>query len=106
LIAGSLGTVFLLLGDPGSLAAAGGVMVGIGAGLAFAPAFPGAAAARPDAPAAGVGLVNGIANFWILIATPLVGLSFSAAGDGRLGFAILAALWLAGLFALPRRSTT
>lgn len=102
LVAGALGTALMMLGDPGWLAACGGVMVGIGAGLSFAPAFQGAAAARPDAPAAAVGLVNAIANFWILVATPLVGLSFSAAGEGRLGFGVLAALWLAGLAALPR----
>jgi MFS family permease len=104
LVAGALGTVFLLVADPGWLAAVGGVMVGIGAGLSFAPAFAGAADVRPDAPAASVGLVNAIANFAILVGTPLVGLSFSAAGEGRLGFAVLAGLWLVGLAALPTAS--
>jgi hypothetical protein len=29
----------------------------------------------------------------ILVVTPLVGLSFSLPGDGRIGFAVIAVLW-------------
>ena len=40
-------------------------------------------------------------NLIVLAATPLLGLTFSLAGEGRLGFLILAALWAAALLALP-----
>ena len=57
---GALGTVALAVASPAPLAVAGGVLVGVGAGWSFAPVFTGAAATRPDAPAAAVGFVNGI----------------------------------------------
>ncbi len=64
-----------------------------------------AAAARPDAPAAAVGVVNMVPAVAILVGNPLLGLSFSAPGDGRLGFAVLAALWLAAIAAIPRSAS-
>ena len=36
----------------------------------------------------------------ILVGTPLAGLAFSLPGDGRIGFAVIAALWVSGLVAL------
>lgn len=104
LVAGALGCTALLVADPPGLAVAGALLVGVGAGMSFAPAFTGAAMARPDAPAAAVGLVNGIANGAILVATPLVGLTFAMAGEGRIGFAIIAALWLGAVALLPSRT--
>jgi MFS family permease len=101
LVAGSLGTLAVLSGHPTWLAVVGGVLVGIGAGIPFAAAFTGAALARPDAPAAAVGLVNATANLVVLTGTPLVGLTFSLNGEGRIGFAVVATLWLAALCALP-----
>jgi hypothetical protein len=80
----------------------GCVVCGLAAGLPFAAAFTGAAAARPDAPGAAVGLVNGSAGLVILALTPLVGLTFSLPGDGRIGFAVLAVLWAAAAAAIPR----
>jgi MFS family permease len=100
-LAGTLGTLALLASDPVWLAVLGSLLVGIGAGVPFAPAFTGAAAIRPQAPAAAVGAVNATANLAVLVGTPLVGLGFSAAGEGRLGFTAVAALWLAALAALP-----
>ena len=41
---------------------------------------------------------------FIVIGIPLAGLSFSLPGGGRIGFAVIAALWATGLLAL-RRST-
>ena len=61
-------------------------------------AFTGAAAARPDAPGAAVGFINAWASLVIVAGTPLVGLTFSLPGDGRIGF--VAAGVLAGLAAL------
>ena len=102
-VAGAAGTLALVAAEPVWLAVLGSVLVGLGAGVPFSPAFTGAASIRPDAPAASVGLVNAAANFVVLVGTPLVGLSFSLAGEGRLGFAAIAALWLAALSTLPSR---
>jgi hypothetical protein len=51
------------------------------------------ARARPEAPAVAVGLVNMTAAVAILVVTPLVGLTFSLPGDGRVGFLAVGALW-------------
>lgn len=92
-MAGCSGTLALTAAEPAWLAVAGGLLVGIGAGVSFSPAFTAAARLRPDAPAASVGMVNGAANLVVLIGTPLVGLTFSMQGEGRIGFAVVAVLW-------------
>jgi MFS family permease len=97
IVGGTAGTIALIAAEPTWLAVLGALLVGIGAGIPFSPAFTGAAAARPDAPAAAVGLVNTAANLVVLVGTPLVGLTFSLSSEGRLGFAALALLWLAAL---------
>jgi NNP family nitrate/nitrite transporter-like MFS transporter len=104
LVAGALGTVALTVSKPVGLAVVGAALIGLAAGIPFAPAFTGAALMRPDAPAAAVGFVNGAAAFVTLVGTPLIGLTFSLPGDGRLGFAILAAGWLVALLALPSKT--
>ncbi len=101
LAAGGAGTAALMLAEPLWLAALGGVLVGLGGGISFSPAFTGAAMVRPDAPASAVGFVNGTAAMTILVGTPLLGLTFSLPSDGRVGFAIVAALWLVALALLP-----
>jgi len=101
LAAGAAGSVLLAVAEPPAVAALGAALVGVAAGIPFAPAFTGAAALRPDAPAAAVGLVNGAAGAAILVGTPLLGLSFSLPGDGSIGFLAVAALWIAALVALP-----
>jgi hypothetical protein len=101
IVAGVAGTLALVAADPVWLATLGALLVGLGAGIPFSPAFTGAAATRADAPAAAVGFVNTAANLVVLLGTPLVGLGFSLAGEGRLGFVALALLWLAALAALP-----
>ena len=45
--------------------------------------------------------MNMSGNLVILAGTPLLGLAFSLAGDGRIGFLAIAALWGAALFAVP-----
>jgi fucose permease len=99
--AGALGTLALAGAEPVALAAAGAVLVGLAGGIPFAPAFTGAALTRPDAPAAAVGVVNGAASVVALVGTPLLGLTFSLPGDGRIGFAVVAALWVVALALLP-----
>ena len=101
LLAGALGTVALVAGGPAWAVVLGGALVGIAAGIPFSPSFTGAALARADAPAAAVGFVNMAANLVILLGTPVVGLTFSLAGEGRIGLAAIALLWVAALAALP-----
>lgn len=100
--AGALGTVMILLAGPLWLAVVGGTLIGLGGGISFSPAFTGAAMVRSDAPGSAVGFVNGSATLTVLVATPLVGLTFELPGDGRVGFAAVAALWLVALMMLPR----
>jgi MFS family permease len=102
LVAGATGTLLLMVSEPLWLATIGAILVGLGGGVSFSPAFTGAAVTRPDAPAGAVGFVNGSAAMTILVGTPLLGLSFSLSSDGKLGFAVVAALWLLALALLPR----
>jgi MFS family permease len=101
LVAGAAGTALLALATPVAQAVLGAALIGLAAGIPFAPSFTGAALTRPDAPAAAVGFVNGAAAFVTLVGTPLVGLTFSAPGNGRLGFALVGGAWLVALALLP-----
>jgi MFS family permease len=105
LAAGALGCALLAAPAPAAVLGVGAVIAGLAAGLPFAPAIATAQRLRPDAPAAAVGVVNGFANLVILVLTPLIGLTFALRGDGRIGFAVLAALWAAGLLALRLSGT-
>jgi predicted MFS family arabinose efflux permease len=100
---GAAGFALLASPAPPAVLALGAVVVGLAAGLPFAPAIGGAQRLRPDAPAAAVGVVNAFANLTILVLTPLIGLTFSLPGHGRVGFAALAALMAAGLGGLAFR---
>jgi MFS family permease len=104
LAAGAAGTALLIPAGPLPLVLFAATLVGVGAGLAFAPIFAAAAALRPDGPGAAIGLVNMAGNLVIVAATPLLGLAFALPGDGRLGFALAAAAWAAALLFLPRTS--
>jgi len=84
---------------PGYVVAA--TVLGLAAGVPFARAFTGAAAARPDAPGAAVGFVNAWAALTIVVGTPLVGLTFALPGDGRLGFVILGVLAMLASLVTP-----
>jgi MFS family permease len=101
LVAGAVGAVLLAAAEPTAVAVVGAVLIGLAAGLPFAPAFTGASLVRPDAPTASVGLVNAAASLVAITLTPLVGLTFALPGDGRIGFIAIAALWLAALWLLP-----
>jgi MFS family permease len=101
LLAGAAGTLLLAAAKPPAFAAVGAALIGLAAGIPFAPAFTGAALTRPDAAAAAVGLVNGAASVVALAGTPLLGLSFSLPGGGRTGFVVVAGLWLGALLLLP-----
>jgi nitrate/nitrite transporter NarK len=101
LMVGAAGTALLALGPPLAVGAVASAAVGIGAGIPFGPVFSGAQRLRPDRPAAAVGFVNFVANAAIVAGVPLVGLTFSLPGDGRVGLVVVACLWAAALSMLP-----
>jgi predicted MFS family arabinose efflux permease len=101
LVAGALAMLGLALPLPLAALGAAAAVGGLAAGLPFAAVFAGAQRIRPDAPGAAVGFVNGWALLTVVVGTPLLGLAFSLPGDGRLGYGVLAALWLAALAVLP-----
>ncbi len=103
LAAGAVGTLALALTAPVPVLAVACLVLGLAAGIPFAPAFAGAQRARPDAPGAAIGLVNTWAAFAIVVGTPLLGLAFSLPGDGRIGFAVVGLLCAASLLYLPPR---
>jgi MFS family permease len=104
IVIGGLGTIALAAPLPFPVLVLASAVVGLAAGMPFAVAFAGAAAARPGAPGAAVGFVNAWAALAILVGTPLVGLTFSLSGKGRLGFLVVGIVWAAAVLAAPRRS--
>lgn len=102
LVVGGAGAVVLALPVPYAVVVIAAAVLGLAAGVPFARAFTGAAAARADAPGAAVGFVNAWASFVIVVGTPLVGLTFALPGDGRLGFYVLGALAALAALATPR----
>jgi fucose permease len=102
LVIGGLGAIVLALPLPYAAVVVVSGVVGLAAGVPFATAFTGAAAARPDAPGAAVGFVNAWASLVIVAGTPLVGLTFSLPGDGRIGFVALGVCAALASLATPR----
>lgn len=101
LAAGALATVLLVLRPPFAATVVVTIVIGLAAGIPFGPLFSSAQRLRPDRPATAVGFVNGIANVVVVVGIPLVGVTFGAAGDGRIGFGAIAGLWCLGLALLP-----
>jgi MFS family permease len=102
LVVGGVAAIVLALPLPLGGYVAAATVLGLAAGIPFARAFTGAAAVRPDAPGAAVGFVNAWAALTIVVGTPLVGLTFSLPGDGRIGFVVLGALAVLASLATPR----
>jgi MFS family permease len=92
-VAGGLAVAVLALAMPLPLAICAAAVAGLAAGVPFAPTFSGAQRLRADAPGAAVGLVNAAAAVTILVGAPLVGLTFSLPGNGRIGMLVVATLW-------------
>jgi len=104
MVAGAAGTVLLLLDLPLWARIVGAAVLGLAAGIPFAAAFNGAQVIRRDAPGAAIGFINSCATLLIAAGAPLVGVTFSLPGHGRLGFAAMAALWaLATVAVRPSR---
>ncbi len=102
LVVGGAGCVALALPLPLAALVAAAATVGLAAGVPFAMAFTWAALARPDAPGAAVGFVNAWASLAIVAGAPLVGLTFSLPGNGRIGFVVLGVLAALASLATPR----
>jgi MFS family permease len=100
MVLGAAGTVLLLLDLPLAVRITGAALLGLAAGIPFAPAFSGAQAIRSDAPGAAIGFINSCATLVIAAGTPLVGLAFFFGGGGRVGFAVVALLWAVATFAV------
>ena len=92
-LVGAVGSVALASGSR-ALAVFGAVLVGLCAGISFAPAFTGAALLHPGGPATAIGFVNAAGALTILVGTALVGVAF-AADLGAWAFVAVAALWAA-----------
>lgn len=101
-VAGALGTVLLVLSLGSAADALGAGLAGLAAGIPFGVVVSGAARAYPDAAGTAVGAMNSYPVLAIVCGTPLVGLTFSLPGDGRIGFVALAALWISAIGLLPR----
>lgn len=99
-LAGTLGIVVLFLAPGTALDAAAAALIGVAAGLPFGVTLVGATRARPEAAGAAVGAMNIYPVLAIVCLTPLVGLTFSLTGRGRIGFAVLAAMWAGALLVL------
>jgi predicted MFS family arabinose efflux permease len=102
LVVGGAGAVVLAFPLPYAILVLASAVIGLAAGVPFATVFTGAARARPEAPGAAVGFVNGWAAVAIVVGTPLVGLTFALPGDGRLGFVVLGVLAALAALATPR----
>jgi predicted MFS family arabinose efflux permease len=102
LMVGGVAAVVLALPLPLWALVIDAAIIGLAAGLPFAMAFTSAAQARPDAPGAAVGFINAWASLVIVAGSPLVGLTFSLPGDGRIGFVVLGVLAALASLATPR----
>ncbi len=103
LAGGAIATLLLVAAEPLGLVVFATALMGLSAGIGFAPVFGEAARLRPDAPGASVGYVNTLGNVVAVVGTPLLGLAFSLPGDGRIGFAAAALLWAIPLIVLVPR---
>jgi len=92
LVLGGAAAIALALPLPAAALVAACALIGLASGVPFPMAFAGAQLDRPQAPGAAVGFVNAWAAFVIVVGAPLVGLTFSLPGDGRLGFVVAGVL--------------
>jgi MFS family permease len=100
MVVGAAGTVLLLLDIPLWARIVGASLLGLAAGIPFAASFAGAQAIRRDSPGAAIGFINSCATLLIALGTPLVGVTFSMPGHGRVGFAAIACLWAVSALAV------
>lgn len=99
-LAGTLGTVVLLLAPGAELDGAAAALIGVAAGIPFGVTIAGAIRVKPQTAGAAVGAMNIYPVLTIVCGAPLVGLTFSLTGGGRIGFVVIAALWSAAILTL------
>ncbi|MDQ2895315.1 MAG: MFS transporter, partial [Actinomycetota bacterium] len=99
---GASGVALLSLSAEVSLDVVGAAAVGLAAGIPFGATMAGATRAYPRAAGAAVGAMNTYPVLTIVCGAPLVGLTFGLPGHGRIGFGVVAALWLCALAVIPR----
>jgi DHA1 family bicyclomycin/chloramphenicol resistance-like MFS transporter len=85
-----------------ALSAVAAATLGLASGIPFGAVVDAAATAFPRAPGEAIGAFNLYAVTAVIAGTPLVGLTFSLSGDGRVGFAALAVLAALATTAIPR----
>jgi MFS family permease len=98
----------LLAADPGSAAVAlvGSGAVGIGGGLPFGIVMSYAGRGPRETAGMALAAMNTYALVAIIAATPVLGLTFSLPGSGRIGFAVAAAVCLLALTVVPATVAT
>ncbi len=101
-LGGALGIALLVLSLGVAVDGLGAAVIGLSAGIPFGVTMAGATRAHPQAAGAAVGAMNTYPVLAIVCGTPLVGLTFSLPGEGRIGFVVLAALWVSASALLPR----
>jgi nitrate/nitrite transporter NarK len=101
LIAGSLGTLVLASATAVAISALACAVIGLAAGLPFGPVLHTAGRAQPRALGTASGFVNVFVGLVVAIGTPLVGLTFSLPGEGRIGLLAIAGLWAFAVLAVP-----
>lgn len=99
-LVGAGGTIAVAVGSL-PVAIGGAAAIGLAAGIPFATAFTGAAAAVPGSPAAAVGFVNAAGALTILVVTPAVGAALDR-DAGTAAFVTLAVVWAASAAVVPK----
>ena len=102
LVLGGAGAVALAFPLPSVVVVVAAAVIGLASGVPFPMAFAGAALDRPESPGMAIGFVNAWAALVIVVGAPLVGLTFSLPGDGRLGFVLLGVLAALAALLTPR----
>jgi MFS family permease len=94
-------TAALALGPPVPVLILTATVIGVAGGIPFGPALYGAGQAFPEFAGAAAGVVNTLSGVVIAIATPIVGLTFTLPGDGRIGFLLVGVAWMAVALRVP-----
>jgi MFS family permease len=100
-VAGAMATAVFAVGGPLAFLLVAAAAIGVAGGTPFGPIMSGAARAYPQAPGLAIGAMNLYPAVAIVAGMPLIGLTFAWPGDGRIGFAVLAALWASAALAIP-----
>lgn len=103
-LAGAAATAVMAVGGPLALMLLAGIAIGIAGGTPFGPIMFGATQVYPQAPGAAIGAMNVYPAAAIVVATPLVGVTFGLPGNGSIGFIAVAALWLLAACTTPPKA--